>query len=191
MYRDIKILMIGLMFFLGVPELGYSLTKDSVTMPETIKVDGHTLVLNGMGTRKATFFKVKVYVAGLYLEAHSKNPTEILNSDQLKRIDMQFVRNAPAEKISQAWEDSFKVNCKTGCEELRPSLEKLKASMVEMKSDDRMIFTFYPDALELQVKGKAAERIEGKELQKVILGSWLGPNPPNEDLKEGLLGIES
>jgi len=40
---------------------------DGVTLPDTMQLDGSELVLNGMGTRKATMFKVKVYVMGLYL----------------------------------------------------------------------------------------------------------------------------
>src|SRR5207247_9289332 len=48
-----------------------------VTLPDRIQVDSRTLVLNGMGLREATFLKVDVYVAGLYLETTSSDPGAI------------------------------------------------------------------------------------------------------------------
>ena len=191
MQKGNKVLTLGLLILTGLPQWAYSKTLDSVQMPEKVKVGTRPLVLNGMGTRKATFLKVKVYVAGLYLESPSKDPSQILDSNQFKRLDMQFVHDAPVEKINSAWSDSFKVNCKTQCEELRPSLEKLNGFMASMKENDRMLFTFYPDALEIRVKDQPPQRIEGKEFQRIILATWLGAEPPNESLKTGLLGLES
>ena len=186
--NNIKILMTGIFVFLGLSQSGYCKVKDSVEMPDTIRVGTHVLTLNGMGTRKATIFKVKVYTAGLYLESSSSNPTDILNSEQLKRVEMHFVHDAPADKIRKAWNDSYSVNCKVDCEALKPALEELNASMVDMKPGDRMTFTFYPDSLEVQVKGNPSFRLGNKEFQKVVLASWLGAEPPNQELKEGLLG---
>ena len=42
-----------------------------VNLPDQLQVSGKTLQLNGLGLREATIFKVRVYVAGLYLEQKS------------------------------------------------------------------------------------------------------------------------
>ena len=60
---------VGLLISLNL----YSATQNKVTMPDTISIKGADLVLNGLGTRKATWLRVKVYVGGLYLEKKSKD----------------------------------------------------------------------------------------------------------------------
>ena len=66
--------------------------------PPTMPAESRTLSLNGVGTRKATIFKVKVYDAALYLEKKSKNAEEILDSNQIKRVDMFFLRDRRSGK---------------------------------------------------------------------------------------------
>ena len=61
-------------------------TLAGVTLPDTVQVDGRTLVLDGLGLRKK--FGVKVYVAGLYLEHKSSDSSAILKADAPKRIVM-------------------------------------------------------------------------------------------------------
>ncbi len=159
-----------------------------VTMPDQLDVAGRTLKLNGMGLRLALFIKLKVYVGGLYLEKPSKNADAILASSQIKHVEMQFLRDVSAEKMVQAWNDSLETNCKSDCESLRPQLFKLTGAMFDVKEGDTMSFTFLPDAVVLSIKGQKKARLEGAALSKVLLMTWLGPNPPNDEIKEGMLG---
>lgn len=69
-------------------------------MPDTAQVNGRTLVLNGLGLRKK--FGVKVYVAGLYLEQNSSDPSALLKADAPKRIVMQFVRGVSKHQMTDA-----------------------------------------------------------------------------------------
>ena len=73
-------------------------THPTTEFPATMPAENHTLSLNGVGTRKATIFKVKVYDAALYLEKKSKNAKEILDSNQIKRVDMFFLETLTVEK---------------------------------------------------------------------------------------------
>ena len=52
--------------------------RAGVSLPEKATVEGRTLILNGMGLRKATWLRVKVSVAGLYLEEKSLDAEDIL-----------------------------------------------------------------------------------------------------------------
>ena len=76
-----------------------------VTLPDTATVAGKRLVLNGMGMRQATFLKVDVYVAGLYLEQPSSDPGLILQSKQTKQIVLKFVRDVGRGDIVKAWNE--------------------------------------------------------------------------------------
>src|SRR4051812_33766428 len=84
---------------------------NGVRMPDQVKVGEKTLKLNGFGLRQATFLKVNVYGAGLYLEKPSHDGEAIANSDELKSIEMVFLRDVDAGKTSEAWEEGIEKNC--------------------------------------------------------------------------------
>src|SRR5512138_1589426 len=56
-----------------------------VAFPEEIRIGDAALQLNGLGVRKATFLKVNVYVAALYVEHPSSDPAALMQAgaDQL------------------------------------------------------------------------------------------------------------
>jgi hypothetical protein len=41
----------------------------------------------------------------------------------------------------------------------------------------------------VNVGGKDVATIEGKDFAEVLFSLWLGPKPPSEDLRKGLLGL--
>src|SRR4051812_45530354 len=95
--------------------LGAAGELEGVKMPDTKIVAGKNLVLNGMGMREATMFKVDVYVAGLYLESPSQDASAILNSPGVKHVDLHFVREVEAKDIREAWSKSIRENCGRDC----------------------------------------------------------------------------
>ena len=163
-----------------------------IRMPEQKTVDGKTLVLNGLGLREATFLKVDVYVGGLYLEGKSTDPEQILESDQIKRIDMHFVyKKVDRKKITKAWIDGLEANARSDFDALRAPLEKLNGWMVEMVKGDTMSFTSRPGAgLEVVVNDEVKGVIDDETFAREFWTIFLGPEPPNEGLKQGMLGLE-
>lgn len=160
-----------------------------VRMPDTVEVDGKKLKLNGLGVREATMFKVKAYVAGLYVETPSHNAEEILKSPELKRIALKFLRDIDAEKLRSAWKEAFKKNCGEHCQEMEPSINQMNEMMSSVTQGDLMMFTIYPDKVEVAVKEEKPKTIEGKRFARFLPSIWLG-DPPNGALKEGLLGVQ-
>ena len=77
-----------------------------------VSIGDQLLVLNGVGIRKATIFKVKVYYAGLYLKQKISEPSVILSDQNPKQIIMKFVRDVSASKLRDAWEEGVKSNSK-------------------------------------------------------------------------------
>jgi len=161
--------------------------KDGHSFPDQIKVNGKTLILNGIGLREATIFKVDVYFAGLYLEKKSQNEKEIINSTRIKKIHMQFVRNVSKEDQRDAWQTSLKKNCKTNCDSYKPQLDKLNDLMADIREKDTMSYIFYPDKVDVHMNGKMLGVITGESFPGVLLSMWIGV-PPNEGLKYGMLG---
>jgi hypothetical protein len=160
-----------------------------VNFPDQRTVAGQPLVLNGLGLRQATAFKVSVYVAALYVAAPTSDADSILNSNSPKEISLRFVRGVGAGDLNHAWDEGFAKNAANEVPALRERIEKLKALMTDMKNGDELTFTSRPgEGVEVTINGAVRGLIEGDDFSKAMFSLWLGSNPPNAGLKTGLLG---
>lgn len=166
----------------------WSAEKKGVKMPDQISDQGHTLVLNGLGVRKVTI--VSVYVAGLYLEQLTHNPDEIVTSRASKRLVLHFVMNVSQGQIRDAWSSGFAKNCTTDCGAFSGEVQTLNSWMTDMKNGDEMVFGLTGDAVTVSVKGALKGTITKDGLPQRFMTLFLGPKPPNQGLKDGLLGLE-
>lgn len=164
-------------------------SKGGVTMPDVIQVNGKKLTLNGLGIREATMLNVDVYVAGLYLEKPTKNPKEIINSDQTKKLVLFFVRDVDREDMVNAWIEGFEKNDGKG---LKKQLDQLNSMMSGINEGQRLTLTYIPGTgTRVGVDGKTRGTIKGEQFARVMFSIFVGPQPPNEGLKQGLLGAAS
>lgn len=162
-------------------------TLDGITMPETATVGGKELQLNGLGTRKATFLKVKVYVMGLYLENKSQDGQAIAASDQAKKIVMHFVRAVAESDLQDAWQEGFEKNT-ASIDSIKTKMHEFHGMQASVEEGDQMVIEFLDDTVTVSVKGEVKGTITGREFQSALLLIWLGDEPPNKDLKQGVLG---
>jgi len=162
--------------------------KGGVKMPDQLTVAGKALVLNGMGVREATMFDVDVYVAGLYLEKKTQNPDEIIRTEQVKRLDLTFVRDVDRDDITEAWSEQFKKNG-ADMTKLKASIDQLNKWMSGMDEGDKLSFTYVPGkGVTVVVKGVEKGTIQGADFGHSFFAIWFGGSPPNKGLKKGLLG---
>jgi hypothetical protein len=159
-----------------------------VKLPDQVTVPGKSLKLNGAGLRQATFLKVNVYAAGLYLEKPSGDGDAIANSDQSKSIEMVFMRDVSAKQMAEAFQEGFDKNCVAGCAELKQYISKLQGLLKDMKKGDSMAFHFQSDGVDVMIRGQKAGSVGDKAFSHQLIRCWIGKNPPNSGLKEGLLG---
>ena len=82
-----------------------------VNFPDQVQVEGSTLMLNGLGLRQATAFKVNVYVAALYVAKTSSDPNALLGSNTPSELILQFVRNVGADDLKKGWSEGFEKKC--------------------------------------------------------------------------------
>jgi hypothetical protein len=158
-----------------------------VTMPETLSVGDKTIKLNGLGLRKKVMFKV--YVGGLYLETPSKDAAAILASDQARAVRMTFLRDVDKGKMKDAFVEGFEANAKEKAAAQKAAVEKLYELIPDMKEGQTLSFSYLPGKGTTVSHGdKALGLIEGKEFAEALFALWLGPKPPSEDLKKGMLG---
>jgi hypothetical protein len=161
-----------------------------VSFPERLQVDGTELTLNGLGMRKATFLKVNVYVAALYVTRPSRDPKLLLQSTGPEELILHFVRDVGVDDLTKAWNEGFERNSKEQLAAFKDRIARLNGWMSDMKSGQRLTFIRRPGAgVEVQVNGTAKGSIEGDDFARALLAIWLGASPPNPELKQGLLGV--
>ena len=162
---------------------------EGVTLSDTVQIDGHPLVLNGMGVREATVFNVNVYVAGLYLEARSTDANAILDAESRKFLTLQFVRNVSRTDIVNTYSESFPRNAGPRMAALQDRFRQFLAMLSDVRSGQAMRYTYVPgNGLQVALDNQIRGTIPGADFARVFFSIWLGPNPPNAGLKSGLLG---
>ena len=165
----------------------YAKELAGVTMPDTLNAAGKRLLLNGLGLRKKAMFKV--YVGGLYLEAPSHEPAAILSSDQAKAVRMHFLRGLSKDQLTGAFKEGFEANAKEKAAGQKVSIDKFLAMLSDVKEGEELTFTYVPGTGTTVSKGDSQSgSIEGKDFADVLFAVWLGPAPPTEDIKKGMLG---
>jgi hypothetical protein len=184
------LLILGVVAALGVcGDTALANECQGVKFPEQIQAARETLVLNGLGLRQATMFKVDVYVAALYLTTRSSNANAILGSEGAKKLVLQFVREVSDDELSDAWEDGFKKNAKKELPKLQHRIVMLNRWMSDVKVGEQLSFLYEPGAgIHVDVNGTRKGTIPGDDFARPFFSIWLGNKPPNAGIKEGLLG---
>ena len=179
--KNIFVLILSLLFINA-----FAVELDGIKFDDKVKLENKDLVLNGIGIRKATIFKVKVYYGGLYVENKTSDYNAILNSVAPKQIIMNFVHDAPAKKLKSAFSDGIE-NANKSYEQYKGQLEKFISCIPDVVVGDKFVINFLTDGVQLNAKGKVCEKVNGADFSKALLSIWF-INPADENLKKGLLG---
>jgi hypothetical protein len=157
-----------------------------VTMDDSIRIGETSVTLTGMGIRTKTFLKVKVYVAGLYMENPSKSTGDIIGSDQAKAIVMSFLyKKVEGEKLQKAWRDGFESNTPSA----GPALKKRMDQFVSVFSEtavkgDKYIFAYEPGkGTTITLKGVLKATIPGADFAGALMAIWFGDKLGDGGLK--------
>lgn len=173
-------LLVGVLAFAGEIE--------GIKFPDQVTVGTSSLVLNGLGIRTKVFFKI--YIGALYLPAKESDPAKILAFDGPKQMVMHFLyKEVGKDKLIEGWDEGFQNNSGDKVATLKDKIAKFNGFWSDMKTGDTAVLTYDPaTGTKVEIKGKDMGTIEGKEFAQALFAIWLGPKPPTEGLKKGLLG---
>ncbi len=161
---------------------------DGVVMPNARQAAGVTVRLNGMALRTFSIFGIHVYVAALYLQQPSSDGPAIMNSDQVKLLEVKFVHDASAERVRDSWIRGFKDNCVDPCHLPESEVAQFLNAVPPFKRGDSSTFLFTPAGVQISVDGRVLGTVTDPTFTRVILGTFIGHAFPNDRVKEGLLG---
>jgi hypothetical protein len=174
------LLTIGLNFSVSAAAL------DGINFADKVNVEGKELTLNGIGIRKATILKIKVYYGALYLESKTKDPSAFLNTATPKEIVMHFVRDVDAKKLRDAFVEGMEA-ANSNHETFKAPMAKFNSFVTDVVKNDLFVINFLTDGVVITAKGKASEKIGNADFSRALLNIWF-TNPRDEQLKSGLLG---
>lgn len=163
---------------------------------DVVVFEGKTLPLRGLGLRKVEKFGLpfKVYVAGLYVEdAQAATAEQILASEKLKIIKLQMLRRVSKGDISRAFADSHDANCAPTCQQSKAFWKDFSDLLPDLMEDSKLNFVVLKNELQVEVQGRETKKgtIKSPEFSQNFLKIFLGPKPPTEALKSGMLGQKS
>jgi hypothetical protein len=99
------------------------------------------------------------------------------------------VRNVDGSDLAKAWNEGFEKNAKAQLSFFKERIEMLNSWMGDVKTGEKMTFNFKPgDGVQVSMNAAVKGTIKGDDFAKVLLSIWLGSDPPNPEIKAGLLG---
>ncbi len=184
-----KLVLLALLALPGLAAAaGEERSLKGVSMPVLMQLEGKKLELNGLGLRTKVVFKV--YVGGLYLEKPSSDGMAIAASEQLKRMELVFLRGVDGADVAKAIADGFANNAGEVLPAIKERIARFEKLIPDVKKGDKLAFTYRPGkGVEVEGGGKTLGTIEGKDFADALFRVWLGPKPSDEALKKGLLGL--
>jgi hypothetical protein len=158
-----------------------------VEVPDTASVASTPLVLNGVGLRTKVFFKI--YVGGLYLAAKSGDAAAIVAGTGPDRVLMHMIYAVSKDQFADAWEDGFKDNDAKDYDALHEQIQQFIAVFGDCKKDDVITLDYVPGTgTQVSWNSTLKTTVQGEAFHHALLGVFLGPKPPTDDLKDGMLG---
>lgn len=162
-----------------------------VTPATTIEIANQKLYFNGAGLREKYFFDL--YVGSLYVSKKSKDARALINANASMAITLDIVSGLiKSEDMIAAIDEGFENATNGNTAPLRDKIEAFKSAFkTEIIEGDHFVIAYIKESgTEVYKNGKKLKTIEGLAFKKALFGIWLCDEPTDEDLKEGMLGLD-
>lgn len=161
---------------------------NSVSFPDSYLAGKDKLVLNGGGTREK--YWMDMYVGALYLPEKSKDASAIVSANNSMMIRMVIVSGLiTSDKMTAAVKEGFEKSTGGKQDSYKDKIAQFqKAFSEEIKKGDVFDVIYTAETTSIYKNSVLKSSIPGFDFKKAVFGIWLGKEPADEDLKEGMLG---
>ena len=163
-----------------------------VKYADTLPVAGKDLVLNGAGVR--TKFIIKVYAAGLYLQAKESTLEGVLKAQGPRRMRLVMLRDVSSDDFGTAFMNGLNSNVpKDDKSKIVAQISKYGETFAQfdgLKKGDTLDTDWIPGVgTQSFLNGKkVGEVLPDLVFYNSILRIWIGDKPADSSLKVKLLG---
>ncbi|TAL58118.1 MAG: chalcone isomerase [Bacteroidetes bacterium] len=178
-----------LVFFLAPFLFLQAQTKiNNITFPDTYTSGKDKLLLNGGGTREK--YWMDMYVGALYLPAKSKDAPAIVSANNSMGIRLCIVSGLiTSEKMTEAVKEGFRKSTEGKQDAYKDKIAQFQKAFSEaIKKGDVFDIAYADETISIYKNNTLKAEIRGLDFKKAVFGIWLGKEPADEDLKEGMLG---
>lgn len=157
-----------------------------------VLVAGAELQLNGTGVRAVAWFKG--YAAGLYLSERASTAAQAVEMRGPKRLQMRMLQEVPAAEFVKAFNKGMLRSAPGGdADRLSERMARFEALIERtgtVRPGDVVDLDFEPGAgTRYRFNGKPrGEAIPGEDFYAALLLSFVGDQPYDKRLRDGLLG---
>jgi hypothetical protein len=166
-------------------------TLEGATLPDSVTADSQKLVLNGIGLRAVTLFRIKAYIAGLYLLSPSHDSAQILASQGPKVIVLKFLRAVSKDRIERQFRQGEEENCGNGeCDPAdEADFERLMAAAPARETGDTFTYFITDKGLRMFANDQEMFVSSNRDLAYRLLIGFIGEHPPTPELRRAMLGL--
>ena len=166
-----------------------AVTVKGVDIPDEVILEQNTLVLNGAGIRSKFVFDI--YIGALYLAKKQSTADAIINDPGPQQVSMHFVYDeVSAEKMRNGWNDGFaNVLNEDALKKLQPQIESFNQAFGNTVAGDVIHVQYTPKTgTTVVVNNTTKASIPRYDFHQALMKIWLGNDPVDADLKQGMLG---
>ena len=186
MRRALLLVVMGL----ALASAGHASQLEGVALPEAKFVGSTQLKLNGIALRTYSLFEIPIYVAGLYLTRPESDPNKILRSPDMKLLEIHFVHDVSQDESRAAWREGFDRNCIAPCRLRREDVDRFLAAVQAVHKGDAYSILFTRAGAKIEANGNSMGNVTDPAFAEAMLATFIGPHPPTQGLKLGLLGAD-
>lgn len=173
--------------FVMLPITASAAECKGVEFPETATLDGHKLVLHGMGLRSAAL-GIKVFVAALYVPEKTTNAKTLMDLKKPKKLVLTFMRDVSTKQVVKAYRQNLDAAPDSIREDITEDYERIIAHAKGVKKGQQNIFAYTPeDGLKLYTAGKHLVTITNPVTIEYFLGFYMGPRPRFQSMRDAIV----
>ena len=169
----------------------HALELEGFKFEDRIRLGNADLVVNGSGVRSKFG---KRYAMALYLPAKATDTGAVLAAKGPKRVAINLIKDVSGDTFANAVSGGISDNSSDAEKAaLKDRIKQLSDTVIafgEIKAGTSIVFDWIPEkGTVLTVGGQMKGReIPGEDFYAALLKVWLGEDPVQKDLKQGLLG---
>ena len=178
----------SLLLLFTAPASAQTVKAHGVELPTQAELGGEQLTLNGAGLRKKFMFKV--YVGSLYLQEKTSDADQVLNMEDPNRVRMDLLRDVDQDTLNEAMAEGLQANLTDAeREQFSAEIAQFNGMLDDGKKGDQVFIDYVPgEGIRITHDGRDKGTIANDDFHRPLLKLWIGPNPSDKNLKQGMLG---